>query len=223
MHGLPNLKIYTFLLLIISFSIIWQEFRMNGEKWTKRHPQIQRVLSELRHSALPDGYEHEDSIYIEFPKSGRIVDVERRRMETRLKDSIPLSQRRDSAGTSSTDKEYRWTWRRRRGGEQKKKVVAKSMKGNYLKFEARTALNRRPLFTAWLWNLRRTFAQFQATSFLYLFQPPLNPPPTQIPHPSTPAQYLHDLNLIRTKPISAFLLRFVFLAECSCVGLEVMW
>jgi len=68
--------------------------------------QIQRVLSELQHSALPDAYEHEENTY-RVPEEWQKRRRGAKKDGDRLKDSIPLSQRRDSAGTSSTDKEYR--------------------------------------------------------------------------------------------------------------------
>jgi hypothetical protein len=55
---------------------------------------------------MPDGYEHAENVYRvaeewQKPRRGAKKDGDI------LKDSIPLSHRRDSTGTSPTDKEYR--------------------------------------------------------------------------------------------------------------------
>jgi hypothetical protein len=62
------------------------------EKTEQSATQIQRVLLELRHSALPVGYEDEESIY-RVPEEWQKRRREAKKDGDRLKDSIPLSLR----------------------------------------------------------------------------------------------------------------------------------
>ena len=101
------------------------------EKTEQSATQIQRVLLVLRHSALPVGYEHEESIY-RVPKEWQKRRREAKKDGDRLKDSIPLSQR----GVTQPERVQQTRNIDEPGGSEQKggKMVAKSMERNYLKF-----------------------------------------------------------------------------------------
>lgn len=156
--------------------------------------------------------------YTEFSKSDRSPDVERRRMETDERTQFHwlrgVTQPERVQQTRNIDEP---------GGSEQREggMVAKSMKRNNLTFSARTALKRRPFSRHDYEICVEPLLNIKLVPSYTCSYHPLNPP-TPLLNPST-TEYLHDPNLTRTKPISAFLLKSSLLAECSSVGLEVMW